>query len=77
MLQKKEVLRGRGLPAKVRGEGCGQEEEEGSGGGLWTHRALVRWPLTRLSSADTFLSLKHLETSDCVQWNVKYFHISY
>ena len=33
MLQKKEVLRGRGLPAKVRGEGCGQEEEEGSGGG--------------------------------------------
>ena len=54
MLQKKEVLRGRGLPAKVRGEGCGQEEEEGSGGGVWTPRASVRWSLTHLSSADTF-----------------------
>lgn len=77
MLQKKGVLRGRGLPAKVRGEGCGQEEEEGSGGGVWTPRASVRWSLTQLSSADTCFSLKHIETCDCVQWNVKYFHISY
>ena len=77
MLQKKEVLRGRGLPAKVRGEGCGQEVEEGSGGGVWTPRASVRWSLAQLSSADTFFSLKHIETCDCVQWNVKYFHISY
>lgn len=74
--RQKEVLRGRGPLAKVRGQGYGQRGR-GKCGDL-AHKLWVKWPLTQQSFADTFFFFpKHTKTCDYVGWNVEYFHISH